>query len=55
MCMYLQGQILQAEYPVLLDPEDVGTMLLRNVAKYSPNDMASRTRRLQPYAKLQGH
>lgn len=46
MCMYLQGQIFQVEYPVLLDSEDVGNVLLRNVGKYSPNDTASQPRRI---------
>jgi hypothetical protein len=54
MCMYREGRIFQAGYPVLLDPEDVGTILLRNVGKYSPNDTASRPRRLQSYAKTEG-
>jgi len=52
--MYLQGQIFQVEYPVLLDSEDVGNVLLRNVGKYSPNDTASRPRRLQSCAKTEG-
>lgn len=30
----------------LLDPEDIGTMIRRNVGKYSPNETASHLRRL---------
>ena len=55
MCMYLHCQIFQAEYPVLLVSEDVGTILLRNVGMYSPNVTVSLPRRLKSYAKSAGY